>query len=244
MKGKTPTKTNNTEAYPGIQAILNKAFKIRPVASSDNEQRLRALQLLLNTSNPHPDYIQRMEREHAQLVSKWTADNHFLPINQQAPYPYSRPREVRHLPEYKAGKPMPDWLARMNDEQARFDALPQSIKDDAAKLVQQETLALRNNNKTTKWDRYDQEWKATNILGYSSGTNYRAYKLFSQDQHDLLQLFKTTPTPENKKTLLAHVAAHGELIAEVPKPDPPAPHKPAANQKQTTKVHIGKPTDV
>lgn len=250
MKAKSDPKSKvEVDPYPGIDAILHKARKMRPFKSSDTEQRTAALAQLLNVNIPHPDYITRMEREHAALVSKWHADNDFLPVDKRQPFPYTRAREVRHLPEFKnASKSVPEWLKRMNEEQETYDALPQDVKDRAQSLVDSEIKQLRNDFKLEKFNPYDQEWKAVNVRGYNSGKAYRAYRLFSQDQHDLLASYSANPTPESKKILLQHIQDHGQLILSPPKPDAPAPKSapksaPKPTSQPPSRVHVGSVMD-
>ena len=255
MKGINTTSKPDTkpkpdvDPYPGIEAILHKAHKMRPFKASDEEQRIAALAQILSVNMPHPDLINRMERDHAILISKWHANNDFLPIDKRQPFPYTRAREFRHLPEFKTGaKPVPDWLAKMNEEQASYEALPQESRDRAQALVNNEIVALRNAFKLESFDPYEQEWKAVNIRGYTSGNAYRAYRIFSKDQHDLLAAYTATPTHENKKLLLQHIQDHGKLILDAPKPDAPKPKsKTDISSSQPTrinKLHVGKATDV
>jgi hypothetical protein len=264
MKGKKDApsaspalKSNDTDPYPGIDAVVHKAFKMRPYKSSDAEQRLEALKHLLNTNSPHPDHIHRMERDYAAKVAEWHADNDFLPAAQRKPFPYVRAREFRHLPEFKnKSKDMPNWLKQANEDLARYEALPQAVKDKAEADIAAEIASIRDEFKLTKFRRYDMEWNAANIRGYADGRAYRAYRLFSEDQHELLRKFNAEPNHNNKKALLQHINDHGELIREdlVPKQDAPKP-KPKAepeNKKGARAlkralmrgVAVGKPTDV
>jgi hypothetical protein len=239
MKGVKSSKEKEvviTDPYPGIDAIISCAFKMRPYANTDEEQRIRALTHIFGGRYPGA-FVDRMERDYARKVALWRANG--------GQFPYCRAREFRHLPEFKSGaKSMPDWLAQMNEEQDRYDALPEDVKEAAAVKVAKEEVEIRKEFALEKFDREDMEWKAENVIGFWGGRAYRAYRIFRQEQAELLSKLKSNQV--EKKVILAHATQHGELVPNLPKPDPPAPKKKevkVAPPSIPNKLHIGSATE-
>jgi len=236
MKGVKSSKEKEVvDPYPGIDAIVACAFKMRPYSNTDEEQRIRALTHLLSGRCPGA-FVDRMERDYAKKVALWRANG--------GQFPYCRAREFRHLPEFKSGaKSMPDWLVQMNEEQARYDAAPEELKQAAAVQVAKEEAEMRKEFALVQFDREDMEWKAVNLIGFWGGRAYRAYRIFRAEQAELLAQFAAKQV--EKKVLLAHATQHGELVPNLPKADPPAPKKKEEKAAQAVpkKVQVGSVMD-
>jgi hypothetical protein len=223
------------------------------------------------------DMVDRMEKDYARAVSNWRADNWLLPTDKESEFPYSRTRNlVTPMVKYGAAwLPAKDWdaghpydsegesigfsqylenirragLIEASDLSIKGIAtVPEDEKDPVLKKMQGENVTIRETFMNTHFNRYDEVWKSYSIAGYTITNRFRAFKLFSKQQQKLLETYESTPTRESKKALLDHVNQHGELVNNIPKPDPPArrevPPPPPKKSKKGAKTIIGNATDV
>ena len=122
MKG-VATKASS-DPYPGLDAILKKARKLKPFSDSDKEQRLRALYEMVPTgilAGGVREMVGRMEMDYLRAVSAWRADNWLVPVSKETEFPYSRTRNLGDAanPDFKYGS---GWLPRPNsDSGANYD---------------------------------------------------------------------------------------------------------------------------
>jgi len=127
--GKAPAPKVSSDGYPGLDAILKKARKIKPFSTSDKEQRLRALYELVPTGVLPAgvrDMVERMEKDYAQAVAAWRADNWLLPPEKESEFPYSRTKNIGD-----AGDPLvkygAKWLPKDGDSGTQLDSEGESI---------------------------------------------------------------------------------------------------------------------
>lgn len=281
MKGVGAKKVADVDPYPGLDAILKKARKIKPFSDTDAEQRRRALDTLLPVGDlpaGREKYVKRMEDDYVRAVARWRADNWLLPVEKETEFPYARTRNlVDPLVKYGA-----KWLPRFGDSGPAFDSEGEDIgfhqqlenntradiMEDADMRIKglgtnayedgtnpvflrmkAENADIRREFSQTKFDRFHQMLRTHQVSGYTISRPFRAFKLFSREQQRLLEDWETAKEAEKaekKKALLAHVAAHGQLVRDVPEADPPAP-KPKVEKKVEKKpvaVKVGSELEV
>lgn len=278
MKGVGVKKVVDVDPYPGLDAILKKARKIKPFSDTDKEQRRRALEMLLPVGvleGGRERYAQQMEDDYVRAVAKWRADNWMLPIEKETEFPYSRTRNLGDAadPLYKYGA---KWLPTrdtdsgpnydsegedigfymtlenntradiMEDADMRIKGLGTNVYEDGTNRVllkmKAENAGIRKQYSGVKFDRLE-EVLYTRRPGYTISARFRAFKLFSREQQRLLEDWESAPAEEKakkKKALLAHVAAHGQLVRDVPEADP----RPPKEKKEEKKVAEKKPVAV
>jgi hypothetical protein len=249
MQGKTNPSAPPKDDYPGLEAILKKARKIKPFSDSDAEQRQRALDSMLPLGIfPRMREILhgRMEKEFIEAVAKWRADNWLLPVEKETEFPYARTRNLVD-PFVKYGNL---WLRRGYDSGFSYDGEGESIGfptylenicranavemiDLAIKGVEQwftpepallekmkaENAVQKKLFESTEFDRYEEVLKTYYSDGYTISGRFRAFKLYSKEQQKLLEAYEAKPDAETKKALLQHVYKHGQLIRDCPKED-------------------------
>lgn len=192
----------------------------------------------------------RMRQEYIQAVAKWRADNWLLPVEKETEFPYARTRNLVDprikygsfwlRKDYDCGFKYDgegenlSWAQRMENirralwiesgdlKMKGVDTKWVPTEEDIKEMekMKSENASLRKSFETTEFDRYEEVMKTYTQDGYTISGHYRAFKLFSKEQQKLLQEWESNPTAENKKTLLAHVYKHGQLIRECPKADP------------------------
>jgi len=249
MKGVAPEPSQPQDDYPGLDAILKKARKMKPILDSDAEQRQRALDSMLPLGIfPRMREILhgRMEKEFIEAVAKWRADNWLLPPEKETEFPYARTRNLVD-PLVKYGNL---WLRRGYDSGFSYDGEGESIGfptymenigranavemiDLAIKGVPQwwkadedllakmkiENATLKKLFENTEFDRHEEVLKCYHRDGYMIDGRFRAFKLYSKEQQKLLDAYDAKPDAETKKILLQHVYKHGQLIRDCPKED-------------------------
>lgn len=251
MQGKTNPNSNAPpkDDYPGLDAILKKARKLKPFSDTDAEQRQRALDSMLPLGIfPRMREILhgRMEKEYIEAVAKWRADNWLLPVEKETEFPYARTRNLVD-PMVKYGNL---WLRRGYDSGFSYDSegesigfptymenigranavemidlaikgLPQWWKADESLLAKMkaENASLKKHFESTEFDRYEEVLKTYYRDGYTIDGRFRAFKLYSKEQQKLLEAYEAKPDAETKKALLQHVYKHGHLVRDVPKED-------------------------
>jgi hypothetical protein len=274
MKGASSTSASkNLDPYPGLDAILKKSRKIKPFSTTDLEQRRRALHELVPTGvlrTGVADMEVRMEKDYIRAVSNWRADNWLLPVSEESEFPYSRTKNIgdagnilfkygaNWLPKvgFDAGSSRPDAILRaaiLETNDLRLKSIP-TIPDEErpdnylATLVamDKEDDKLIVEYDTTKFNRHDEMWKTYMFPGHTITPLFRAFKLFSLQQLDLFNKFKTNPTKENKKALLDHASRHGELLPNLPEHDSykKAPPKPLPKSSKKTKTVLGNAIEI
>jgi len=275
MHGKTaPTESSQIpqDDYPGLEAILKKARKIKPFEMTEEEQMKKALDSMLPLGIfPRMRELLhgRMRQDYVRAVAKWRADNWLVAVDRETEFPYARTRNIVD-PRIKYGS---FWLRKDYDCGLKFDGEGETIswperlqnirralwiemgdlkmkgielgwmptdgdKEEMEKM-KAENAGLRKLFENTEFDRYEEVMKTYEVDGYTITGRYRAFKLFSKEQQKLLQEWEAEQTAEKKKTLLAHVYKHGQLIATCPKADPVIKKTQAekeAQKKQFAKV--------
>lgn len=208
------------------------------------------------------EFFDRMEKEYVKAVSDWRADNWMLPVEKESEFPYSRTRNlVDPMVKYGVGwLPGQDWdcgafydsegesigfpqymenlrraqLMETSDLRIKDPEFPADDQDDAVLLkMKSENKDILSRFNNFRFNRREEMWNTYKIQGYTILPRYRAFKVFSKQQQRLLETYETTPNPETKKALLAHVAQHGQLVRDCPQPDPPA-------KKDDKKVEVPK----
>jgi hypothetical protein len=285
MKGVGVKKVVEVDSYPGLDAILKKARKIKPFSDTDKEQRRRALDMLLPSGvleGGRERYAQQMEEDYVRAVAKWRADNWMLPIEKETEFPYSRTRNLGDAADrlYKYGA---NWLPTrdtdsgpnydsegedlsfyqqtenntradiMEDADMRIKGLGTNAYEDGTNRVflkmKAENAGIRKEFSGTKFNRFNEMMRTHEISGYTITPRFRAFKLFSREQQRLLEDWESAPAEEKaekKKVLLAHVAAHGQLVRDVPEADPPAPKSKVEKkvEKKPVAVKVGSVLEV
>jgi hypothetical protein len=125
---------------------------------------------------------------------------------------------------------------------------PRAADDRVLLKMKSENPIIRKTHNSTKFNRYDEMWATYTLNGYTISPRFRAFKLFSKEQQKLKDTYESTPTPENKKTLLDHVKNHGELVVNLPTPDPKPKKEVLKSEpkpsKKGVKTIVGNATDV
>lgn len=252
MKGKAPGDAKQAvekDDYPGLEAILKTARKMKPFLQTEVEQCHRALESMLPLGTfPRMREILhgRMEQDLIKAVAKWRADNWLLPIEKESEFPYARTRNLVD-PMVKYGNL---WLRRYYDCGFKYDGEGESIGfnqymencaranavemiDLALKGLDQwwtpdvallekmkvENAELKKAYANTEFDRYEEVTKCYYSDGYMITGRFRAFKIYSKEQQRLLDAYEATPNAETKKELLQHVYKHGQLVHKVPEED-------------------------
>ena len=140
-------------SYPGFDAILKSARKIKPFSETDKEQRARALFELIPSGIPKGginSLIQAMEDDYLYAVATWRADNWLVPSNQESEFPYSRTRNIGDASnaDFKYGAA---WLPRWNsDSGANYDGEGERIPHseemeniDRAAIIRESDLRIK-----------------------------------------------------------------------------------------------------
>ena len=253
MKGKAPVENakpvKEQDDYPGMDAILHTARKMKPFLSTDLEQCHRALDSMLPLGifpRMREIYHGRMEQDLIKAVAKWRADNWLLPVEKESEFPYARTRNLVD-PLVKYGNL---WLRRGYDSGFSYDGEGESIgfptymenicranaiemidlaikgveqwwKPDMALLekMKAENTELKKQFESTEFDRYEEVYKCYYRDGYMIDGRFRAFKIYSKEQQKLLDAYEAKPDAETKKALLQHVYKHGQLVSKVPEED-------------------------
>ncbi len=253
MKGKShgDAKKVVTEGddYPGLDAILKTARKMKPFLQSDVEQCHRALDSMLPLGifpRMREIYHGRMEEDLVKAVAKWRADNWLLPVEKESEFPYARTQNLFD-PMVRYGNL---WLRKGYDCGFKYDGEGESIGfprymencgranavemiDLAIKGVDQwwtadvelltkmkaENVELKKAYANSEFDRYEEVLKTYYSDGYMITGRFRAFKLYSKEQQRLLDAYESMPNAETKKELLQHVYKHGQLVHKVPEED-------------------------
>jgi hypothetical protein len=247
--GKAPAPTVSSDGYPGLDAILHKARKMKPFLLSDLDQCHRALDsmLPLGTFARTREILHgRMEQDLVKAIAKWRADNWLLPPEKESEFPYARTRNLFD-PLVKYGNL---WLRKYYDCGFNYDGegesigfhkymdncaranavemidlaikgVPQWFTPDASLLekMKAENAELKKAYAGTEFDRHEEVLKTYFSDGYMITGRFRAFKLYSKEQQRLLDAYETTPNAETKKELLQHVYKHGQLVHKVPEED-------------------------
>lgn len=217
---------------------------------------------------------ERMEADYVRAVAKWKADNWMVPVDKETEFPYSRTRNLvdpmfkygaAWLPKnYDSGFSFDsegedigfsqhmENVTRadiMEEADMRIKGLGTGVYDESHPVLAKmkaENAGLKKDFGRVKFDRYKQMLKTYEEPGYTIGRPFRAYKLFTREQQRLFEEWESAKTAEKKKALLDHVAAHGQLIREVPEADVhvPKPKKEVVVQKKPVKVEVGSVLDV
>lgn len=253
MHGKTApdgkAQAQPQDDYPGLEAILKKARKMKPFLDTDLEQAHRALDsmLPLGTFQRMREILHgRMEQDLVKAIAKWRADNWLLPVDKESEFPYARTRNLFDPMERYGNL----WLRKYYDCGFKYDgegedlSFPEYMEncaranavemiDLAIKGVEQwwkpdvallekmkvENVSLKKEYANTEFDRHEEVLKTYMSDGYMISGRFRAFKLYSKEQQKLLEAFEAKPTAETKKELLQHVYKHGQLVRDVPKED-------------------------
>ena len=241
------------DSYPGLDAILRKARKSEKLDSDAEQRKWALNSILASGYQPagRAECHERMEKEYIRAVSNWRADNWLLPIEKEAEFPYSRTRNlVDPMVKYGAAwlpkghdvgptydhegesigfSQMMENMTRATmmeaaDLRIKDPSFPEADPSDPVFLkMRDESPAIRATFDRYRFDRREEMWNSYKWSGYTISSRFRAFKLFSRQQQRLLDAYEAVPSYESKKVLLAHVAQHGQLIRDCPKPDPPAP---------------------
>lgn len=218
--------------------------------------------------------VARMEEDYTRAVAKWRADNWMLPVEKETEFPYSRTRNLVD-PMFKYGAAwlpknydsgfsfdhegeeigFPQYMENvtradiMEESDMRIKGLGTGVYDDSHPVLTKmkaENAGLKKEFGRVKFDRYKEMMRTHEEPGYTISGRFRAYKLFTREQQRLLEEWAADKTAEKKKALLDHVAAHGQLVRDVPEADPPAPKpkKEVVVQKKPVKVEVGSVLDV
>jgi hypothetical protein len=274
MKGvKAPGKAEAPkDDYPGLDAILKTARKMKPFLASDMEQCRRALDSMLPLGTfPRAREIfhARMEEDRIKAIAKWRADNWLLPVEKESEFPYARTRNLFD-PKEKYGNL---WLRKDYECGFKFDGEGESIGfpkymencaranaiemiDLGIKGVEQwwtpnlallekmkaENVLLKKEFATTEFDRHAEVLRCYYSDGYMISGRFRAFKLFSKEQQRLLDAYEATPNADTKKDLLQHVYKHGQLVHKVPEEDSYV-KKVEDKKKVVQKVQVGSVMD-
>ena len=141
-----------------------------------------------------------------------------------------------------------DMLKQWNLSNLKNAFKPRPADDKVLLKMKSENPTIRKTYNSTKFNRYDEMWATYTSDGYTISPRFRAFKLFSKEQQKLKDIYESTPTPENKKTLLEHVKNHGELVVNLPTPDPTpkkeAPKPEPKPSKKGVKTIVGNATDL
>ena len=254
MKGKAPVENAPAQQqprddYPGLDAILQTARKMKPFLNTDVEQCHRALDSMLPLGTfprMREIYHGQMEKDLIKAVAKWRADNWLVPQDRESEFPYARTRNLVD-PMVKYGNL---WLRRGYDSGFNYDGEGESIGfprymencaranavemiDLALKGVEQwwkadtallekmkvENAELKKAYANSEFDRHEEVLKCYYSDGYMITGRFRAFKLFSKEQQKLLDAYEAKPDAENKKALLQHVYKHGQLVYKCPEED-------------------------
>ena len=276
MKGITHTKpaqdNKPKDDYPGLEAILKTARKMKPFLMTDLQQAHRALDSMLPLGTfprMREIYHGRMEQDLIKAIAKWRADNWLLPVEKESEFPYARTRNLFD-PLVKYGNL---WLRKDYDCGFKFDGEGESIgfprymencgranaiemidlgikgveqwwKADTALLekMKAENVVLKKEYANTEFDRYEEVLKTYYSDGYMISGRFRAFKIYSKEQQRLLVAYETTPNAETKKELLQHVYKHGQLVPKVPEEDSYVKKK-EEDKKVVKKVQVGSVMD-
>ena len=235
--------------YPGLDAILHTARKMKPFLNSDVEQCHRALDSMLPLGifpRVREIFHGRMEMDLIKAVAKWRADNWLLPIEKESEYPYARTRNLVD-PLVKYGNL---WLRRGYDSGFSYDGEGESIgfprymencaranavemsdlamkgveqwwKADAALLekMKAENTELKKAYANSEFDRYEEVLKCYYSDGYMITGRFRAFRIYAKEQQKLLNAYEANSNADTKKALLQHVYKHGQLVHTVPEED-------------------------
>ena len=120
-----------------------------------------------------------------------------------------------------------DMLAKWNLSGLKDSVKPRATDDKVLLKMKAENPAIRSTFDREVFDRYEEVWNTYAVDGYTITGRYRAFKLFSKEQQKLLQAYEAATEPQAKhdakKALLQHANLHGELLPNLPEPDPVAP---------------------
>jgi D-ribose pyranose/furanose isomerase RbsD len=268
----TQVKNEPKDDYPGLEAILKTARKMKPFLSTDLEQAHRALDsmLPLGTFDRTREILHgRMEQDLVKAIAKWRADNWLLPVEKETEFPYARTRNLFD-PLVKYGNL---WLRRYYDSGFKYDGegesigfpqymencaranavemidlaikgVPQWWKADETLLekMKAENAELKKAYANSEFDRHEEVLKTYYSDGYMITGRFRAFKIYSKEQQRLLEAYEANPNADTKKELLQHVYKHGQLIRDCPKEDSYVKKKEEV-KKVVKKVQIGSVMD-
>ena len=277
MKGKGPVDAakpvKEVDDYPGLDAILKTARKMKPFLASDVEQCHRALDsmLPLGTYRRMREILHgRMEQDLIKAVARWRADNWLLPVEKESEFPYARTQNLFD-PLVKYGNL---WLRKDYDCGSKYDGEGECIGfskymdncarantvemiDLAIKGVDQwwkpeagllekmkaENVELKKAYASSEFDRHEEVLKCYYSDGYMITGRFRAFKIYSKEQQRLLDAYEAAPGAETKKELLQHVYKHGQLVSKVPEEDSYVKKVEVVVPKKKAKVHVGSATE-